>query len=116
MIPGLNRFFTGLATSIRTTFFPEDALKALKTSAKGWTTAVTRPITALGGPKGGGGIIARVGRVFSGIGNAIRGIFTDDKDSKELDLIKVITIYLASSIPITLYPTHITFISSCSKP
>ena len=91
LIPGLNRFFTGLATSIRTTFFPEDALKALKTSAKGWTTAVTRPITALGGPKGGGGIIARVGRVFSGIGNAIRGIFTAVTAAKALDVIKGIT-------------------------
>ena len=91
LIPGLNRFFTGLATSIRTTFYPEDALKALKTSAKGWTTAVTRPITALGGPKGGGGIIARVGRVFSGIGNAIRGIFTAVTAAKALDVIKGIT-------------------------
>ena len=91
LIPGLNRFFTGLATSIRTTFYPEDALKALKTSAKGWTTAVTRPIKALGGPKGGGGIIARVGRVFSGIGNAIRGIFTAVTAAKALDVIKGIT-------------------------
>ena len=91
LIPGLNRFFTGLATSIRTTFYPEDALKALKTSAKGWATAVTRPITALGGPKGGGGIIARVGRVFSGIGNAIRGIFTAVTAAKALDVIKGIT-------------------------
>ena len=91
LIPNLNRFFTGLATSIRTTFFPEEPLKLLKSTASGWTRMVTRPITALGGPKGGGGIIARVGRVFSGIGNAIRGIFTAVTAAKALDVIKGIT-------------------------
>ena len=91
LIPNLNRFFTGLATSIRTTFFPEEPLKLLKSTASGWTRMVTRPITALGGPKGGGGIIARVGRVFSGIGNAIRGIFTAASATKALGVIKGIT-------------------------
>ena len=91
VIPNLNRFFTGLATSIRTTFFPEEPLKLLQSTASGWTRMVTRPITALGGPKGGGGIIARVGRVFSGIGNAIRGIFTAVTAAKALDVIKGIT-------------------------
>ena len=91
LIANLNRFFTGLATSIRTTFFPEEPLKLLKSTASGWTRMVTRPITALGGPKGGGGIIARVGRVVSGIGNAIRGIFTAVTAAKALDVIKGIT-------------------------
>ena len=91
LIPNLNRFFTGLATSIRTTFFPEEPLKLLKSTASGWTRMVTRPITALGGPKGGGGIIARVGSVFSSIGNAIRGIFTAATATKALDVIKGIT-------------------------
>jgi len=91
LIPALNRFFSGLARNIRATFFPEEALKLLKTSAAGWLRTITRPITALGGPKGGGGVIARVGRVFSGIGSAIRGIFTAATATKALDVIKGIT-------------------------
>ena len=91
LIPAINRFFSGLGRSIRATFFPEEALKLLKTSAAGWARAVTRPITALGGPKGGGGVIARVGGVFRSIGSAIRGIFTATTATKALSTIRGIT-------------------------
>jgi len=97
LIPGLNRFFTGLGNSIRTTWYPDDALKVIKGLMPQWARSINSGLFGTkAGPPGSGqlakaGIIGRVGQIFASIGAAIKGIFTAGPVGKALGTIKRIT-------------------------
>ena len=97
LIPGLNKFFTGLGNSIRSSFSSSAALKTIKGLTPQWAKSINSGLFGVkAGPPGSGavakaGLIGRVGQIFTALGGAIKGIFTAGPVSKALTSISKIT-------------------------